>query len=213
MSVSAISFENTPCSSNSAEDSKIIRPALTIFRQKWNHDHSSSIMSVLANAPRFWAMQGQAFLYPRFFLKIFWQILMRATEGGNKNCTLFARISATFALASWFKLAPIFWNKMTAKFYLFSSVHLFWAGMHIMSGTCHAGITFVIEDQRLRNRWKSFWPRRECTECHLSAWMSISNGTLGPQNFSANAKTDENFSANAKTDENWGNQWLQLVCE
>ena len=86
-----------------------------------------------------------------------------------------------------------------------------------MSGTCRAGITFVIEDQRLRNRWKSFWPRRECclhsTECHLSVWMSISNGTLGPKNFSANAKTDENFSANAKTDENWGNQWLQLVCE
>ena len=116
-----------------------------------------------------------------------------------------------FTFATRFKLAPIFWNKMTAavQSFAFSPVCIYLSTS--MSGTCRAGITFVIEDQR---PGRVFDPEERALAFN---WVpSVSGGCQFLMGLSGSSKLVRLLAIYikyAKTDENWGNQCLQLVCE
>ena len=156
-------------------------------------------------------MQGHAFLYPP---ELLWKYFDKFGFE-PQNCTLFAWMSATFTFATRFKLAPIFWNKMTAavQSFAFSPVCIYLSTS--MSGTCRAGITFVIEDQRPGNLCgRVFDPEERALAFN---WVpSVSGGCQFLMGLSGSSKLVRLLAIYikyAKTDENWGNQCLQLVCE
>ena len=134
---------------------------------------------------------------------------------GQSKLHFFAWMSATFTFATRFKLAPIFWNKMTAavQSFAFSPVCIYLSTS--MSGTCRAGITFVIEDQRPGNLCgRVFDPEERALAFN---WVpSVSGGCQFLMGLSGSSKLVRLLAIYikyAKTDENWGNQCLQLVCE
>ena len=165
-------------------------------------------MSVLTNAPRFWAIQGQTFSYlPDFWWKYFdkfgFEPHKRAIE--IALCLLECQLLLQFYICDQIQVGTNILKlnaSCCAKFCLFSSVHLFG---HIyewdLSRWKWNNIRYWGSEAWKPVR-KSFRPRRESACIQLSAICQRGcQFLMGRQNFLE------------KTDENWGNQCLQLVCE
>ena len=129
---------------------------------------------------------------------------MQVIRACNQNCTLFARMSPTFAFVSRFKLAPIFWKKMTAAVQSFIQqlpVHLFLSPgctLHIYEW----GLSHWNNTRRYwrSEAWKEFSPQKSwvlAIDWVRSVIMDVNFlfGTLSPKN----------------TDENWRNHWFEMM--
>ena len=115
---------------------------------------------------------------------------MQAIRACNQNCTLFARMSPTFAFVSRFKLAPIFWKKMTAAVQSFIQipVHLFLSPgctLHIYEW----GLSHWNNTRRYwrSEAWKEFSPQKSwvlAIDWVRSVIMDVNFlfGTLSPKN-------------------------------